>query len=627
MSRAAPRAPQAPSRVARRGVRARRGSSSRAHPSRRAFAAAAAAAEAKPATPEANLLAWARADGLWLSDKVVVGAPAAGAPRGLIAASAIAEGEDVILLPNECTAFDASYATARGSGDVLAAALADAVDAYASAPRRGGDVTDEIALALFVALAARHPDRTPFGAYVEALPREIPASPIFFPDRLLRDLLPALPLAFVDDVDAARLELDATWDVAAAVMDHVAPAEPELGVDEFARAWMAIRSRAIAFSVARRPSSSAAAASASSSATSSSSSPPPVAAAAAAAAAASRRCAVPVVDLMNHACEAAPGDPSSVASYPGPAVRIETRDGAVAWVATRRVEKGEDVRWSYGAETSNETLWLWYGFVPDPPTHRGATATVQIPETTLRGALDAVAKDDDAGRRAARLNLLVRAGAFSSRRRRPRRTRESSRSSPAAAAARGDEPESFGTEEGGSERALRFDLRVGERPVALAGVAGLMCCSPEEAEAIDAVLAASFGGCVMDGFDDEEEEEGRGEGSGPVARVDDAGRVKVRLAPESRRRAGKYVAFVLDQLEGIACGEDVGGDEGGGGGGRDGDAAAGAARRRDAFAGARRLREGARAAFAHARANLDDETLLREGEWIDEAVARALAPY
>ena len=625
MSRAAPRAPQAPSRVARRGVRARRGSSSRAHPSRRAFAAAAAAAEAKLATPEANLLAWARADGLWLSDKVVVGAPAAGAPRGLIATSAIAEGEDVILLPNECTAFDASYATARGSGDVLAAALADAVDAYASAPRRGGDVTDEIALALFVALAARHPDRTPFGAYVEALPREIPASPIFFPDSLLRDLLPALPLAFVDDVDAARLELDATWDVAAAVMDHVAPAEPELGVDEFARAWMAIRSRAIAFSVARRPSSSAAASSFS--ASSSPSSPPPVAAAAAAAA--SRRCAVPVVDLMNHACEAAPGDPSSVASYPGPAVRIETRDGAVAWVATRRVEKGEDVRWSYGAETSNETLWLWYGFVPDPPTHRGATATVQIPETTLRGALDAVAKDDDAGRRAARVNLLVRAGAFSSRRS-PRRTRaeSSSRSSPAAAARAGvDEPEAFGTEEDGSERALRFDLRVGESPVALAGVAGLMCCSPEEAETIDAVLAASFGGCVMDGFDEEEEEEEGEEGSGSVARVDDAGRVKVRLAPESRRRAGKYVAFVLDQLEGIACGEDVGGDEGGGGGGG-GDAAAGGARRReDAFASARRLREGARAAFAHARANLDDETLLREGEWIDEAVARALAPY
>jgi hypothetical protein len=102
--------------------------------------------------------------------------------------------------------------------------------------------------------------------------------------------------------------------------------------------------------------------------------------------------------------------------------------------------------------------------------------------------------------------------------------------------------------------------------------------------------------------------------------------VKVRLAPESRRRAGKYVAFVLDQLEGIACGEDVGGDEEGGGGGG-GDAAAGGARRRDAFASARRLREGARAAFAHARANLDDETLLREGEWIDEAVARALAPY
>ena len=133
---------------------------------------------------------------------------------------------------------------------------------------------------------------------------------------------------------------------------------------------------------------------------------------------------------------------------------------------------------------------------------------------------------------------------------------------------------------------------MGERPVALAGVAGLMCCSPEEAEAIEAVLAASFGGCVMDGFDEEEEEEG-GEGSGAVARVDDAGRVKVRLAPESRRRAGKYVAFVLDQLEGIACGEDVGGDEEGGGGGG-GDAAAGGGR-----GGGTRSR---RAAAARARA-------------------------
>ena len=217
--------------MARRGVRARRGSSSRAHPSRRVRGGG--GGEPDLATPEA-ICSPGRADGLWLSDKVIVGAPAAGAPRGLIAASAIAEGEDVILIPNECTAFDASYATARGSGDVLAAALADAVDACASAPRRGGDVTDEIALALFVALAARHPDRTPFGAYVEALPREISASPIFFPDSLLRDLLPAL-LAFVDDVDAARLELDATWDVAAAV-DHVAPAEPS-------SAWTSSRGR------------------------------------------------------------------------------------------------------------------------------------------------------------------------------------------------------------------------------------------------------------------------------------------------------------------------------------------------------------------------------------------------
>ena len=187
-----------------------------------------------------------------------------------------------------------------------------------------------------------------------ALPREI-AKPHLPPQPPARPP-PRAPLAFVDDVDAARLELDATWDVAAAVMDHVAPAEPDLGVDEFAGVD-GDPLEGDRLSVARRPSSRrqrrrrpqrprrlVA--------------PGRAAAAAAAAAAASRRCAVPVVDLMNHAC----GAPATLERRRIPARRFESRrDGAVAWVATRRVEKGEDVRWSYGAETSNETLWLWYG--------------------------------------------------------------------------------------------------------------------------------------------------------------------------------------------------------------------------------------------------------------------------
>ena len=132
--------------------------------------------------------------------------------------------------------------------------LRDAIAAYESSPSRGGDVTPEVSLALLIALARRHPERTPFGPYAAALPADPPPSPIFFPDEKLEALLPYLPLSLVDDIDAARQEMYTLWDVATAVMERVkVDGEPAaaLGVDEFAWAWMMIRSRAVTFRVRR----------------------------------------------------------------------------------------------------------------------------------------------------------------------------------------------------------------------------------------------------------------------------------------------------------------------------------------------------------------------------------------
>ena len=105
-----------------------------------------------------------------------------------------------------------------------------------------------------------------------------------------------------------------------------------------------------------------------------------------------------------------------------------------------------------------------------------------------------------------------------------------------------DRPRRGGAPDDADQRALAFELRLGDAPRVLAGIAGLMCCAPEEAIAIADAVANSFGGCVMD----EEEEE---DDEGATARVDASGRVRVRLLPESRRRAGRYVAYVLAQVE------------------------------------------------------------------------------
>jgi hypothetical protein len=46
--------------------------------------------------------------------------------------------------------------------------------------------------------------------------------------------------------------------------------------------------------------------------------------------------------------------------------------------------------WTYG-DLSNEELWLWYGFVPEPALHGGTAVTFQLPEGALRAGLGSVA--------------------------------------------------------------------------------------------------------------------------------------------------------------------------------------------------------------------------------------------
>jgi hypothetical protein len=128
----------------------------------------------------AGLLGWAASDALRLSPKVTVGTTPSGGSRGLVVTldaegGGIKAGEEVILLPNSCTAFNAD--SAREDTDT---GLRDAIAAYEATPNRGGDVTPEIALSLFTVLAARHPDKSPFGAYVRALPRDPPTTPLMF---------------------------------------------------------------------------------------------------------------------------------------------------------------------------------------------------------------------------------------------------------------------------------------------------------------------------------------------------------------------------------------------------------------------------------------------------------------
>ena len=209
----------------------------------------------------------------------------------------------------------------------------------------------------------------------------------------------------------------------------------------------------------------------------------------------------------------------------------------------------------------------------------------QLRESSLRGGLASVAKGDSAESAVAREDLLVRCGAFDAR--------------------------NGGGTERGTERELHFEVKVGERPKVLTGIAGLMCCSEEEVLAMKRALM-SFGGCVMD--EEEEEDEGA------VAFVDMSGRLKVRLCQESRRRAGRYVAFILDQVEPMACGPS--GDDL-----LSLDTVKPDAVDADAWWATVRLRTAAKEVFAITNVTLEEEAIKRDGGWIDEAVASILNIY
>ena len=90
-------------------------------------------------------------------------------------------------------------------------------------------------------------------------------------------------------------------------------------------------------------------------------------------------------------------------------------------------------------------------------------------EGALKGGLASVARGDSREAAAARMALLVRAGAFT---------------------ADGGEGAKGGG--GAGQRMLQFELRLGTSPRVLAGIAGLMCCTPDEALAMaDAVLGGA----------------------------------------------------------------------------------------------------------------------------------------
>ena len=558
-----------------------------------------AAADADEAA--AALVAWATADGLRLSPKVAVGAPSPGAPRGLVATRDIAPGETVLTLPASCTAFDAAAARADNT-----LGLGAAIAAYESAPRatRGADVSEETALALFVALARRHPSRTNFGLYVEALPAALPDSPLFMDEATFRSAAPAMPLSLVEAADDARADLFLAWDVAAAVFDFV-PGEPELGLEEFQWAWASVRSRAITFRVAQREGAGSGDGSGDESGNAAetwslerrSLEKDRANEADASRKVASRRCLVPVVDMMNHACAAFEGSAASEAAFPGPAVTaaptMNREENAVAWRAARSVKKGEEVTWTYGADLTNEHLWLHYGFVPDPPVHAGCAVTFSFPAHALLDGIRVVASEDDEATSLKRFALLEKCGLA------------------ASSGLPGDSPSpdvsypaSGDAHRGEGEREIAhvaFTVTLGERPGALAGIAGVACCAPEEARAMhEGVFSSSS---------TKEKAETK------------SNRACVSLCPESRRRAGRYVAFLLARVAPTATGGDV---EAGAEDVPMRETEAARAEAETALAAATRAREGARATFRWLEPALENEALLEDGAWIENAVAAAV---
>ena len=266
-----------------------------------------------------------------------------------------------------------------------------------------------------------------------------------------------------------------------------------------------------------------------------------------------KRCLVPVCDVFNHSPTSLSGDGDA---EDGPNVRIETNDaGESMWTATRDVKQGDALRWTYG-ELSNEEMWLWYGFVPENPLHGDSSVAFNLPDAVFANGLNAVAKEDSEETGALRRRLLERAGAL-------------------------------GLNEG---EELSFVVSARAKPAVLGGIAGVMCCDAEEVVSIAAAATVASKG------------------------VDERA-LLFELKPESRRRAGRYVAWLLTQVEAFVCGatdEEVAESE------RVAESVGGVFAER--FATAKRIRLGAQGTFATAQKSLTDEELLRDGAWIDGAV-------
>ena len=236
---------------------------------------------------------------------------------------------------------------------------------------------------------------------------------------------------------------------------------------------------------------------------------------------------MPVVDMMNHACAAFEGSEASEAAFPGPAVTaaptMNREENAVAWRAARSVKKGEEVTWTYGADLTNEHLWLHYGFVPDPPVHAGCAVTFSFPAHALLDGIRAVASEDDEATSLKRFALLEKCGLAASSGL-PGDSPSPDVSYPASGDAR----------RGEGEREIAhvaFTVTLGERPGALAGI--VACCAPE---------AAPYTSVFSSSSTKEKAETKSNRACFPVSRV----------AP-----AREYVAFLLARVAPTATGGDV----------------------------------------------------------------------
>ena len=434
---------------------------------------------------------------------------------GVVARRDIPRETRVLERALDAPAYDAEYARADdGFG------LASALKRHESEVQRR--VSDDVAMGLMLAFAARHPERSPLGAYARALPRDAARTPALCDDDELEALVPMLSLHLVDQIDIARREFALAYDDARAVVREM-ESEVELAEDEFAWAWSMVRSRAITFAVRQAASGEVV----------------------------RKRCLVPVCDILNHS-------PSSATN--GPNVRIEATASGSSWVTTRDVAAGDALRWTYG-ELSNEEMWLWYGFVPSNPVHDDCSVVFNLPDAVFLNGLNAVAKDDRAETGALRRELLKRAGAL-------------------------------GLNEG---EELSFVINMRGPPTVLGGIAGIMCCDADEVVAIAAsTVISANGGVDGDLFE---------------------------LKPESRRRAGRYVAWLLTQVEAFVCGAtDAEVEE------YERTALAVGGEHEERFKITKALRAGAKATFSAMQRQLAEDVLLSpRGAWIDDATKRLVA--